>query len=161
VRKLLPQTAVLLHGEHSNEVPVAELKEGISSWCGRAPRFPPMERYESMLTGESALVCRSAGARLIGGTVNTSGSLRVRITAAGDTTAPGPAVSTDAEVLRYAGGAMGPNDDDVVDSHLRVRGVSGLRVIDASVFPEQPSGNTAAPSMALAWRAAELINEER
>jgi choline dehydrogenase-like flavoprotein len=85
---------------------------------------------------------------------------------------PGPSVSTDEEVLRYASdspgtiyhavgaNAMGPNDDDVVDSRLRVRGVSGLRVIDASVFPEQPSGNTAAPTMALAWRAADLILEE-
>lgn len=86
---------------------------------------------------------------------------------------PGPSVSTDEEVLRYAGdspgtiyhaigaNAMGPKDDDVVDSRLRVRGVSGLRVVDASVFPEQPSGNTAAPTMALAWRAAELVLEER
>jgi choline dehydrogenase len=85
---------------------------------------------------------------------------------------PGPSVSTDEEVLRYAAdspgtiyhavgaNAMGPNDDDVVDSRLRVRGVTGLRVIDASAFPEQPSGNTAAPTMALAWRAADLILEE-
>ncbi|MBM0255774.1 GMC family oxidoreductase [Micromonospora sp. 4G55] len=84
---------------------------------------------------------------------------------------PGPKVSTPEEVLRYSidtgGGiyhaigsaAMGPNDDDVVDSRLRVRGVSGLRVIDASVFRQQPSGNTAAPTMALAWRAADLIEQ--
>jgi choline dehydrogenase-like flavoprotein len=82
-------------------------------------------------------------------------------------------VSTDEEVLRYAkdspgtiyhavgANAMGPSDDDVVDSHLRVRGVSGLRVIDTSVFPEQPSGNSAAPTMALAWRAADLILGQR
>lgn len=53
--------------------------------------------------------------------------------------------------------AMGPNDDDVVDSSLRVRGVEGLRVVDASVFPHQPSGNTSAPTQALAWHAASLI----
>jgi choline dehydrogenase-like flavoprotein len=52
---------------------------------------------------------------------------------------------------------MGPDDDDVVDGELRVRGVSGLRVIDASVFPQQPAGNLAAPTMALAWRASDLI----
>lgn len=53
--------------------------------------------------------------------------------------------------------AMGPNADDVVDPELRVRGVEGLRVVDASVFPFQPSGNTSAPTQALAWHAASLI----
>lgn len=53
--------------------------------------------------------------------------------------------------------AMGSRDDDVVDADLRVRGVEGLRVVDASVFPHQPSGNTSAPTQALAWHAASLI----
>jgi choline dehydrogenase len=86
---------------------------------------------------------------------------------------PGPGVSTAEQVLDYAlnsgatiyhavgANAMGPNDDDVVDSRLRVRGVSGLRVVDASVLPMQPSGNTAAPTMAIAWRAADMIIEDR
>lgn len=85
---------------------------------------------------------------------------------------PGPDVSTPEQVLAYAkdpgatiyhavgANGMGPNDDDVTDSRLRVRGVSGLRVIDASSFPIQVSGNTAAPTMALGWRGAELIAEE-
>jgi choline dehydrogenase len=55
--------------------------------------------------------------------------------------------------------AMGPEDDDVVDAHLRVRGVAGLRVVDASVLPMQVSGNTAAPVMAVAWLAGDLIAE--
>ncbi|GAA4288348.1 GMC family oxidoreductase [Georgenia daeguensis] len=82
---------------------------------------------------------------------------------------PGPAVSTPEEVLRYsldAGGgifhavgsaAMGPNDDDVVDPQLRVRGVDGLRVADASVLPVQVSGNTAAPTTVVGWIAADHI----
>jgi choline dehydrogenase-like flavoprotein len=53
--------------------------------------------------------------------------------------------------------AMGPGEDDVVDAQLRVRGVEALRVVDASVFPYQPSGNTSAPTQALAWHAALLI----
>jgi choline dehydrogenase-like flavoprotein len=53
--------------------------------------------------------------------------------------------------------AMGPNSDDVVDSDLRVRGVSGLRVVDLSVFPAITAGNTTAPTMALAWLAADRI----
>jgi choline dehydrogenase-like flavoprotein len=56
--------------------------------------------------------------------------------------------------------AMGP-DDAVVDSKLRVRGVNGLRVVDASVFPTMPSGNCNMPTMAFAWRAADLILNDR
>jgi choline dehydrogenase-like flavoprotein len=52
---------------------------------------------------------------------------------------------------------MGPNDDDVVDPQLRVRGVTGLRVVNASVLPVQLAGNMAAPTMAVAWTAADLI----
>ncbi|MEV0782622.1 GMC family oxidoreductase N-terminal domain-containing protein [Streptomyces sp. NPDC050423] len=82
---------------------------------------------------------------------------------------PGPAVSTADEVLKYSidtgagiyhavgSAAMGPENDDVVDSQLRVRGVEGLRIADASVLPTQVSGNTAAPTMAVGWIAADHI----
>jgi choline dehydrogenase-like flavoprotein len=56
--------------------------------------------------------------------------------------------------------AMGPNDEDIVDSELRVRGVNRLRVIDVSVLPAMTSGNLNAPIMAMAWRAAELIKAQ-
>lgn len=56
--------------------------------------------------------------------------------------------------------AMGPEQDDVVDSRLRVRGVAGLRVVDASVLPTMVSGNLNAPVMALAWLAAERILDD-
>ena len=55
---------------------------------------------------------------------------------------------------------MGPNDDDVVDPRLRVRGVTNLRVVDASVLPIMVSGNLNGPVSALAWRAADLILED-
>ena len=57
--------------------------------------------------------------------------------------------------------AMGPNDDDVVDPALRVRGTDGLRVADLSILPFHPSGGTAAPAMAVGWLAGALLIAER
>lgn len=85
---------------------------------------------------------------------------------------PGAAVQTDDEIIEaarqddtcmHAVGTcrMGPDPGAVVDPLLRVRGVTGLRVVDCSVMPTQVSGNTNGPVMALAWRAAELIQASR
>ncbi len=86
---------------------------------------------------------------------------------------PGPAVATPQDTIDYAlatgtglyhavgSAAMGPGDDDVVDARLRVRGVEGLRVADASVLPVQVSGNTAAPAMLVGYRAADFVLSDR
>ena len=52
---------------------------------------------------------------------------------------------------------MGRAASSVVDPALRVRGVEGLRVMDASMMPFIPSGNTNAPVLAMAWLAADII----
>jgi choline dehydrogenase-like flavoprotein len=52
---------------------------------------------------------------------------------------------------------MGTDDDAVVDADLRVRGVEGLRVADASIMPLIPGGNTNAPCVMIGERAADLV----
>lgn len=86
---------------------------------------------------------------------------------------PGAAYQSDAEILAaydqfgtcgyHAVGScrMGNDADSVVDPALRVRGVQGLRVMDTAIMPVIPSGNTNGPTMAMAWRAADIILRDR
>ncbi|HKJ74934.1 MAG TPA: GMC family oxidoreductase N-terminal domain-containing protein [Alphaproteobacteria bacterium] len=52
---------------------------------------------------------------------------------------------------------MGPGPDDVVDNELKVRGIEGLRVADASIFPKITRGNTNAPVIMVGEKAADLV----
>jgi choline dehydrogenase len=84
---------------------------------------------------------------------------------------PGESVQSDEQIVEFirrkaesiyhpVGTCKIGRDDDVeavVDAQLRVRGVSGLRVVDASVMPKLIGGNTNAPTMMIAERAADLI----
>jgi choline dehydrogenase len=82
---------------------------------------------------------------------------------------PGLEVTTDADIESYLRKtlviahhsvgtcAMGAGPDAVVDPELRVRGIDGLRVCDASIMPTVPGGNTNAPSIMVGEKAADLI----
>ncbi len=86
---------------------------------------------------------------------------------------PGPGIRSrdeiEADVRQRAGSVfhasgtcrMGPgNAGDVVDARLRVHGLHGLRVVDASIFPLLPSGNINGPSIMTGWKGADLILDD-
>jgi len=86
---------------------------------------------------------------------------------------PGPVAQSDEQLLKAAGDLgttifhpvgtckMGDDALAVVDAKLRVHGIQGLRVIDASVMPTITSGNTNAPTTMIAEKGAEMILQDR
>lgn len=87
--------------------------------------------------------------------------------------APGHAVADDDGLrdfaLKYSASyfhpvgtcAIGDNADSVVDTELRVHGVTGLRVVDGAVMPSIPSNNTVATVFAIAERGADFLRESQ
>ena len=133
----------------------------------RNPIDPPAIRpnFLSETTDRDALIGGMKIARQVGSAEPLSNYLDHEIF-------PGPNVNSDEEILEWCRrtGAtvfhpvgtckMGIDDEAVVDERLRVRGIHGLRVVDASIMPTLVSGNTNAPAIMIGQKGANMILED-
>jgi choline dehydrogenase len=132
----------------------------------RDPRQPPRIRFNYLQTEQDRADMR-AGARLVR-EILAQPAMRAL---AGEELVPGPLAQSDAELDQWARRVtetgyhasgtckMGPAGDPeaVVDPQLRVHGLHGLRVVDASIMPVIVSGNTNAPTVMIAEKASDMI----
>jgi len=152
------------HGFFANVYQMRPESRGTLALRSADPRDPPLIRPNHLSAPRDMIVLRE-------------GVKRIREVFAqapmdpfrGPELSPGPELRTNAEIeafirrtaesVYHCTGTcrMGADDASVVDARLRVRGVEGLRVADASIMPAVPSTNTAAPTMMVAERAAEFI----
>jgi choline dehydrogenase len=154
---LVTVTAVLLHPHGRGEVTLRSAE----------PRDPPVIRQALLADGRDLIgLTRAAqwARRVFSAAAMSPYVVAERV--------PGPQVQDDVQWAEHLRGATfrlfhpagtcrmgGPGA--VVDERLRVRGVRGLRVADASVMPTLPSGNLQAPTVMIAERASAFILEDR
>ncbi|MBT4019311.1 MAG: choline dehydrogenase [Alphaproteobacteria bacterium] len=133
---------------------------------GAAPRI--RANFLSHKTDQEALVAGLRIARQIGGAAALAAFTKFELK-------PGVDYQDDAALLDHARATgssvyhvmgtckMGPKTDPmaVVDERLRVHGLQGLRIVDASIMPKMTSGNINAPVMMIAEKAAAMISEDR
>ena len=136
---------------------------GTTRIAGTDPDQPPVIRPNYLSTQEDRRVAAEA-IRITRQIVSQPALARYQP----EETRPGPQYRTDEDLIQAAGeigttifhpvgtAAMGT----VLDARLRVNGVAGLRVIDASAMPTITSGNTNAPTMMIAEKGAEMILED-
>ena len=141
---------------------------GSMSLRSSSPRDPP-KMVANYLTDERDLAPMIAGMRLLRRIFATSPfaeHFRGEVF-------PGPGYETDEQLIEYLRAnaqsmyhpvgtcRMGGDGEAVVDQRLRVRGIGALRVVDASIMPRVPSGNTNAPTIMIAEKAVDMILEDR
>jgi choline dehydrogenase len=131
------------------------------------PASPPAIRF-NFLSTPSDMKATMAGMRLVR-KISQQRALAPYVAAE---VLPGPGVNTDAEfenAIRKHGVSnlhpvgtcrMGTDEDAVVDPRLRVHGIGHLRIVDASIMPSVPAGNTNAPTIMIAEKACDMILED-
>ncbi len=152
------------HGFQCHVCPLRPESRGSLKLGSADPAAPPLLQPNCMSTqGDLRIMIESVKA--------TREALNQRAMAPyrGEELFPGPDVKSDADIVEYLRASavtcyhpvgtckMGSDEMAVVDAALEVRGVRGLRVIDASVMPEVVSGNTNAPVMMMAEKISDEI----
>ena len=154
------------HGFQAHMGPMRPTSRGSITLASLDPRKPPRILFNYLATEGDRREMRD-GVRLTREVFAQKAFDAFR----GAELSPGPAVTTDADIdahiRRKAESAYHPScsckmgaDDDplaVVDGDLRVRGIDGLRVVDASIMPDVVSGNLNAPTIMIAEKAADII----
>ena len=147
---------------------IAPQSEGRLTLCSADPTHKPriVGNHLTQQADVEAMVIGVERAREIVAQASLAG-------AAGRELHPGPAASTregiiaalrrETELIYHptSTARIGPPAEGVVDPELRVHGVTGLRVVDASVFPRVTRGNTNAPTYMVAEKASDLIRSSR
>lgn len=136
-------------------------------------RLRSVDPVDPPLVQGNYLVHPSDMARMVAGVKIARAVLQARALDGfrGEEAAPGASVQSDEAIVEYIRATgdciwhpvgtckMGQDPLAVVDSHLRVHGVQGLRVADASIMPTITSGNTNAPTIMIGEKIADLIKE--
>jgi choline dehydrogenase len=158
------QKMVPMHGFYAHINVARPESTGSVTLAGPDPDTPPVIDQNYNGTGNDRRVMRT-GIRIAREVFHQPAFDPYR----GEELAPGPAVQSDADIDAYirstaeadyhsAGTArMGNDPMAVVDAELRVHGLERLRVVDASVMPHLPGGNTAIPVAMIAEKAADMI----
>jgi choline dehydrogenase len=131
------------------------------------PFAPPAVLFDYLRT-DYDIRAAIAGIRLVR-TIAAQPALRPYVV---DEIFPGVDIESDEALLDYvrrtgvsnqhptSSCAMGVGPNSVVDPRLRVHGIAGLRVIDSSIMPTVPSGNTNAPTIMVAEKGADMIKQD-
>jgi choline dehydrogenase len=128
------------------------------------PFVPPKIKYRFLATEQDRQTAVAAVRR----SRDIASAVPMRDVVA-EETAPGPSVQSDEEILQYIRETgqttqhmvgtckMGTDAMAVVDERLRVHGITGLRIADASVMPTMISGNTSVPTMMIGEKCADMV----
>jgi choline dehydrogenase len=158
------QAGQMEHGFTTNAYQLRPESRGHIRLTSADPRAKP-EIDPNYLSTETDRRCLRDALRLCSGIAAQASMAPLR----GEERSPGAEVVSDAEIDAWVRGSaqtifhpvgtcrMGSDREAVLDAHLRVRGLEGLRVADASSMPDIIGGNTSVPTMMIAERAAGFI----